>query len=598
MNQDKQSIYVFLFLFIIGFFLIIKRSTGPSSEITEEDLMDHIRYLSHPNREGRIPGSRGSKDVVSYLVKNFKSYGLKPGNRESFVQPFDIKTGIELDGENLLMINNDSLFAGKDYIPLSFSASGFVTGEVVFAGYGFNISDDNLEWNDYSKLDVAGKWVVVMRHSPERNNQHSLYSSHSSLHKKMLVARDAGAIGVVFISQIEDEELYPLKYAAEYNNVGIPAIHLSNSRADKFFKNLGWSRKKIQEKMNKTLQPLSFEINNVVIASHININPTTTRAANVIATIRSGNRKYRDEYIVIGAHFDHLGKGGVGSGSREPNSEETHPGANDNASGIAGLLELAQKLAAKKNKLKRSILFIAFDAEEKGLLGSKKFIESSEVDLGKITSMVNMDMIGRMKDSTATVGGVGTSPSFSRLIDSLKINRPFKLIMNNPGFGPSDHAVFYANDIPVLFFFTGFHDEYHTPKDTWKLINLPGTKNLVDLIYDIVVHLARSNERLVFSESGPKTGQMGAPKSFKVTLGIMPSYGSEKEGVEVAGISNLEGPAAEAGVKKGDVIKSINDKTIKNIYEYMDRLSELKSGMGVPLTLERNGKTITLQVVL
>ena len=596
MNQDKQSIYIFFFLFIIGFALIINRSTGASSDITEDEIMEHIRYLSHPNREGRYPGSRGSKDAISYIIKKLKSFGVQPGFQGSFTQSFDIKTGIALGKDNFFFLNSDTLSVGKDYIPISFSSNKYLEAEVVFAGYGFNIAEENLTWNDYQNLDVKNKWVIVMRNNPDRGNQHSIYYSHSSLHKKMLVARDAGAAGVVFISQIEDEGLFPFEYIPRYDNVGIPIIHLSNTTADRLLKTYNWSRKTIQEKMNNSQTSIAFEMDGTFIEAGVDITPVSSRAANIIGLIRSGNRKHRDEHIVIGAHFDHIGMGGEGSGSRKPSEKLLHPGADDNSSGTAGLLELAQKLSANKNKLKRSVLLVAFDAEEKGLLGSKHFIQNAPVDLNDIIAMVNMDMIGRMEDSTATVGGVGTSTMFESLLDSLMDKRPFNLIMNKPGFGPSDHASFYAEDIPVLFFFSGFHDDYHTPADTWKLINLNGEKHILDLIYDTVYHLARLKNRPVFAEAGPKQPQAITPARFRITFGIMPSYTSEKIGLEIDAISKTDGPAAKAGIKKGDVIKSINGKTIKNIYEYMERLSELRSGQTIPVIIDRNGKNLELSV--
>ena len=596
MNQDKQATYTFLFLFIIGFFLIINRSTGPSSEITQNEIMGHIRYLSHPNREGRLPGSRGSKDAISYIIKNLKSFGVQPGFNGSFTQPFDIQTNIEIEEDNYFVLNKDTLSLGVDYIPISFSSNKYVSGSVVFAGYGFQISEENIEWNDYQDLDIKNKWVMVMRNNPERGNLHSLYSSHSSLHKKMLVARDAGAAGIIFISQVEDNDLFPLEYISGYNNTGIPAIHLSNETTDLLLKKYNWSRKTIQETMDKKRSSISFDVKNTTINANVNLSPVNIRAANVVGLIRSGNRKYRNEYIVIGAHFDHIGKGGKGSGSREPEEQIVHPGADDNASGTAGLLELAQKISANKNKLKRSVIIVAFDAEEKGLLGSKHFVQNPSVELNNIVTMLNMDMIGRMKDSTATVGGVGTSPVFTNLLDSLKQNRPFNLIMNEPGFGPSDHASFYAQDMPVLFFFSGFHDDYHTPNDTWNLINLKGQKHILDLIYDTISHLARTKEKPMFSEAGPKQPIASAPTRFKIALGIMPSYTSTKEGLEVDAISKKNGPAAKAGIKKGDVIKTINGKSVKDIYEYMERLSELSSGETVPIEVERSEKTLVLNV--
>ena len=210
--------------------------------------------------------------------------------------------------------------------------------------------------------------------------------------------------------------------------------------------------------------------------------------------------------------------------------------------------------------------------------------------------MINLDMIGRMKESTFTVGGVGTSPIFEPLLDTLSLNRGFTLKKTMAGFGPSDHASFYATNIPVLFFFTGLHTDYHTPKDTWKLINPHGQKRLLNYIYDLVLELSKNNKKPSFTESGPKSGSMNRNVQFKVSLGILPSYTSTEVGLQVDGISKENGPASKAGILKGDVIKSIDGKLIKDIYEYMDRLSSLKEGMTVPITVERDGKVLTLSV--
>ena len=601
MNKNTNSLYTYILIVFLSLAMIQMKNIGTyqsgfSPSITENDIMDHIRYLSHKDRAGRYPGTRESKDVISYLIRHLKSFGVKPGgDNGSFVQPFNITDGIELGKYNSMSIDGDSLVTGDDYMPLWFSGNDTVSASAVFAGYGFSIDEKELNWNDYSGLDVSGKWVIVMRHGPERNNQHSLYAPHSTLHKKMLVARDKGAIGIIYVSQIEDTDLYPLKYIASYSNAGIPAIHLSNEMADKLFKSIGWTRKIIQKTMNKSLKTVSFKLP-VIINATVNLNPIQSRGANVVGLIQSGNRKYRNEYVVIGAHFDHLGMGGAGTGSRTPNTTGIHRGADDNASGTSGLLEIAHKLVSRKSRLKRSIILIGFDAEEKGLLGAKHFVENSLVDLENIVAMINLDMIGRMKDSSLTVGGVGTSEIFEPLLKKESIGRNFTINMTMPGYGPSDHAAFYTNDIPVLFFFTGFHSEYHTIGDSWKLINIKGEKAILNLVYDITFHLSRLPERPVFTEAGPKVGRMKRSSKFKVTFGIVPSYGSSKKGLEVDGISKPHGPAAKAGILKGDVIKSVNGKSINDIYEFMDRLEELEPGMTITVLIDRNGTEMQLPV--
>ena len=596
MNQNNRPLYLFSFIILLGLCLIQLKKSKDFPKITENEIMSHIRYLSHESRGGRYPGTKGSKDVIAYLVKEFKSYGIKPGINKSFVQPFDITTDLEIDKSSFATLNNDTLKLGDEYTPLSFSSDGNATGALVFVGYGFNINEEKLKWNDYKNIDVKNKWAIIMRHGPSRDEKHSKYANHMPLHKKMLVARDMGAVGVAFISQVEDENILPFNYMPGYKNEGIPAIHFSNEFADKILKQEGWSRRKIQEEMNQKLNSISFEIDNQKLTTKIKINKLKIRAGNVVGEIRSGNRKHRDEYIVIGAHFDHLGLGGHGSGSRKPKDVLVHPGANDNASGTAGLLEIAQKLSTQKGRLKRSVLLVGFDAEEKGLLGAKHFIKNPPIDLDKIITMINLDMIGGMKDSTVTVGGVGTSPSFEPLLDSLEKSRNIKISMSKPGFGPSDHAAFYSENIPVLFFFSGFDNEYHTPNDTWKNINLKGTESIVNLVYDVVFHVNRTSSPPVFTESGPKQAQTPAPKRFNVTLGIMPSYGSIEAGLEIDAISRVDGPAAVAGIKPGDIITSINGKGINDIYEYMDRLGELKPGMTVPVVVIREGKELVFRV--
>ena len=594
--ENNRALYLFGTIIAVGLILVQAKKSKLNTEITENEIMQHIRFLSHEDRGGRYPGTRESRDVISYIVKSLKSFGVKPGAGNSYVQPFNIKTGIELKSSNYIVLNSDTLLVLEDYAPLFFSSNSKDSGQVVFAGYGFNINTKQIKWNDYAGIDVEGKWVMIMRHGPERGDPNSDFRAHMPLYKKMLAAQDMGAIGVIFVSQIEDENLYPLEYVPGYSNEGIPSIHLSNKAADRLLNSLGWSRKSIQETMNRSRESVSFNVEGYRLKTNVNLNIAESRAANVVGVIKSGNRKYRDEYIAIGAHFDHIGYGGAGSGSRSPKENTIHPGANDNASGTAGLLELAQKLSANKGRLKRSILLVGFDAEEKGLLGSKYFVEKPTLPLTQIKTMINMDMIGRVKDSVVNIGGVGTSPVFRPLLDSLKFMHPLKLTLSDAGLGPSDHASFYTNEIPVLFFFSGFHDEYHTPEDTWKKINLGGEKDILNLVYDIVYNLSRLKNAPSFSATSPMKAQSSMATSFKVTMGIMPSYNSSKEGLEIDAISKADGPAAKAGIIGGDIIKSINNKPVKGIYDYMARLEEIDKGMTVPVQIERGGETKILIV--
>ena len=495
-----------------------------------------------------------------------------------------------------MVINRDTLSLGSDYIPLWFSGRGLVSASVQFAGYGFNINDGALAWNDYENINVKGKWALVMRNNPERNVRHSVYGPHSTFHKKMLVAKDNGAVGIIFISQKEDSTLFPFKFIPEYGNTGIPAVHLSNTLADKLLSQAGWNREKLQKEMQNNTTTELVELPEINISTNINIEEVKIRAANVVGELRSGHREFRDQYVVIGAHFDHLGMGGSGSGSLKPDNLAIHNGADDNASGVAGLLELAHLLKSQTSRLKRSILFVAFDAEEKGLIGSQYFVENSPVDLDKISTMINLDMIGRL-DSVIYIGGVGTSVLFSHLLDTLENETDLIISKSIGGYGRSDHMPFYNNSIPVLFFFSGSHQHYHTPDDDWKLINLKGETEILNLVHKLVYKLARLKDRPIFQNSG-LNNERKSPTSLRVTLGLMPHYGNPGNGLKIEAITNKSGPAAKAGISKGDVIKKINGKSVKDIYEYMERLGELRKGMTIPIEIERGEKTLIFSVDL
>ena len=601
MTDNRKLLSTISIIIIVGYCFYWFRQVGPgevgSPDIMPADIMKHIRFLADDDRAGRYPGTRQSRDVISYLINNLKTFGVQPGGiNGSYKQTFSLLDSVKLGKNNSLSVNKKPLNIEQDYIPLWFSGNATMSNDIVFAGYGFNLVTDSLVWNDYKDLNVEGKWVMVMRHSPERDNPHSIYAPHADLHKKMIEARDRGAAGILFVSQIEDTTLIPFKYISGYSKSGIPAIHLSNTVADNILKNAGTSRRTIQNKMNRLLKPESFNIPTVTVSASVELKNIYSRAANVVGKIISRNHRYRDEYIIIGAHFDHLGYGGPGSGSLKPDTTAIHNGANDNASGVAGLLELAHKLQSNRQLLKRSILLVGFDAEEKGLLGSKYFIENPTIDKMNIITMINMDMIGKMKDSTAMVGGTGTSPLFEPLLDSLSKISNLNLEYDQAGYGPSDHASFYAEDIPVLFFFTGDYDgHYHLPEDDWEKINSSGEKQILEIVYKAVIELSRNEVRPSFTIAGPKK-RPTQRRNQKVKLGIIPYYGGTIEGLKVDKIYNTSGSAAKAGIRPGDIIKSINRKPIKDIYEYMKRMEEIKPGQSVAIDIKRDGKIIMLTV--
>ena len=576
---------------------VVKEDTSP--EISIHDLKQHIIFLASDSLKWRKPGTDGGRIAAEYVAKEISNIGLSPIENNSF-QYFDVVTSISAGGNNTFRFKDFNGEAEMDFTPLSFSENGDVTAPVIFAGYGFDVKTDSISWNDYSGLDVTGKWVMVLRGDPE-DNPHGIFSEHSSLRKKTLVARDHGAAGILFLSGPEFEEtdeLIPLVYDQSQSGSAIHAIHIKRSVADRIIKESGYTISQLEQRLISDRKPVSFIVQEEITASTDLVKQTVT-TQNVAGILYGSDPRLKEEIIVIGAHYDHLGFGGAHSGSRRPDTLAIHNGADDNASGVAAILEIIEKLKEEQTKLKRSVLFLSFGAEEMGLLGSKYFVNNPSVDLGKIKLMFNLDMVGRLDSTTKTitVGGTGTAVGLSDLVQRLAEGKDLNVKLSSEGYGPSDHTSFYVENIPVLFFFTGVHEDYHTPEDDVEKINLSGEKLVAEFVHDLIIEAANVPESLVYQEAGPKEQPSGR-RRFKVTLGIMPDYASEGgEGLRVDGVLNNK-PAKRSGMEKGDVIVAMDGKPVKNIYDYMYRLEECKPGQRVNVDVLRNGKKITLVVEL
>jgi hypothetical protein len=322
--------------------------------------------------------------------------------------------------------------------------------------------------------------------------------------------------------------------------------------------------------------------------------------SNVLAYIEGTDYRLKDEVIVIGAHYDHLGYGGPNSGSRRPDTNAIHNGADDNASGVAALLEVAQYLFEHSDKLRRSVLFIAFTAEEMGVIGSKYFVNNCPIERSRIKYMLNMDMVGRYDEDKdkLRIGGTGTALGMGDYLEQIAMRHGVELEMSPEGYGPSDHASFYVENIPVLFFFTGAHEQYHTPEDDADLVLYDGMEEIAAFVADVTVALAGRGTTMAFQEAGPKEQQVGRTR-LRVTLGIMPDYGATEgtTGLRVDAVLE-DRPAKRAGMLKGDVIVAVEGKQVTNIYDYMYRLGELRPGQRATVDVVRNGEKVILIVDL
>ncbi len=525
--------------------------------------------------------------------------GYKSFN-DSYYQYFDVVTEVTAGEENYLKIGEYTAELGTEYTPLNFSSDGEVNSEIVFVGFGFDIDDDSIKWNDYANIDVTGKWVLALRADPELENADSKFIPYANERSKVLTAKEKGAAGIIFVSGVEfDKRDKLLKLAVDQteSNLGIPALHVKRAAVNKMLSQSGKTIEELEASLNTNKKPKSFSCKTKVSAqSKLTFNRVNTQ--NVIAYIEGSDNVLSKEYIVIGGHYDHLGFGGPNSSSRMPDSNAVHYGADDNASGVASVMEIAEKLASNRDSLKRSVIVMAFGAEEIGLIGSKFFTSSKVVDLKDIKAMINIDMVGRLKESKELfIGGVGTSSESEELVNSLIGTHDLKLGVSYNGFGPSDHATFYIEDIPVFFFSTGAHNDYHTPLDVIEKINFDGLKVVDDYIYDLVTNVINRDENLTFKEAGPK-GRNKSSRGSKVKLGIMPNFGkSDNTGLRVDAVTP-ESPAYNGGMLKGDVITAIEGGKIHNIYEYMARMGKLKPGQTITVDIVREDAKKVLLIQL
>jgi hypothetical protein len=495
-------------------------------------------------------------------------------------------------GDNEMTVFTDgkekSFELSKDFTALGFTDNKEVKGNLVFAGYGITAKD--LNYDDYANIDVKDKIVIVFRNHPDMKSPHSKFDQYSSLRYKTTTARDNGAIGIIFVNTKENKEdvLVDFKYDNASKITGISALSAKRDCLNFI------SLIDIQNQIDSTLTPKSFLLDEGVIAQiSTEVNEVRGTSLNVGAYLETGNEKLKDEYLVLGAHFDHLGWGG--DNSLYMGEPSIHNGADDNASGTTGLLELAEKFASIKNQINRKIVFIAFSGEELGLLGSSYVVNNFPLPIENDITMINMDMIGRLNDKNdLIVYGTGTSSKWKNILDD-KNEYDFNLTFNDEGFGPSDHSSFYGKKVPVLFFFTGTHSDYHKPSDDADKINLAGQEKLLKYVYDVTLTIVNSEARPDYiSVERKDTGKM---TGTKVYVGTVPDFAGEVDGYKLGGVTDGS-PAAKAGLQAGDIITQFGEKKISNIYDFTYALGNYVPGDKVKVLVKRGEEELTIEVEL
>ncbi len=594
---------------IIGIILVAFTGCPPppskfsSNEITGLELQQHIKYLASDELKGRMSGEEGNRLAAQYIANEFTRYRLQPvGDHGTYFQSFEFLSSIKEGKHNSLsvVVNTTRIpfTLDKDFRPISFSSDTSVSSQLVFAGYG--ISADSLHYDDYSNIDVKNKIVVVLRYSPGGKTGDTIYTKYSPLMVKTYTARDKGASGIIFVSGPVDDQAASL-VSFKYPVLAASGMAVGSMTWTAFDSILHFSGKDLyalQHEINSSVTPHSFVLPNVTVSWKTDVEKVYATTANILGLLEGSDPVLKDEVVVIGAHMDHLGMGGEGSGSLKPDTVAIHHGADDNASGTAGLLEAAQFFSAQRKTMKRSILFTSFSGEELGLLGSDYYTKHPAIPLSKTVAMLNMDMIGRMKDSTLVVEGMGTSPHWEELAKKENSHFSFNLKLKPDGFGPSDHASFYAKDIPVLFFFTNLHEDYHRPSDTWDKINYHDEQRVVDFVTRIGFDILNDSTRPSFTKVVASSPQPGGDRAgIQVSLGIMPDYADESVGLKISG-TRTGSPAEKAGLKSGDIIVKFGGKDIRNIYDYMYLLGNYKAGDEVIVVIKRGNEEISMKATL
>ena len=613
--KAKSRIPIYLRTLLVGLTLggtVAAALTGwtlePAARVSSVngDLAQHAKYLASEKLAGRGTGTPGINLARDYIAAEFAKYGLRPGGEKGgYFQGFDAAVGVTAkEPSNLRLGTEEPLTLNEDWVPLGLSASDRIAAEVVFAGYG--ITAKNYGYDDYEGIDVKGKVVLVLRYEPPPRDADSpfkkfpQYSIHAALRTKANNARDHGAVGMILVDLNDagrgQTELLSTASSLWRGGGSLVAAQAKRDVVEKRLAARGISLAALKEKIDGTEKPASMPLPGMTAAIQVNLAEVRRRAENVVAVLPGGEPSFRDENIVIGAHYDHLGLGHYGG--RDARAAGTiHPGADDNASGAAVLLDLARRLAQLPVKPARTIVFAAFSAEELGLFGSRHFVDSAQ-SIASTKAMINLDMVGRLRDNRVTVFGTRSGENLSQIVTTGARQLGLE-VTESDDIGRSDHLSFYNKKIPVLHLFTGIHEDYHRPTDTWQKLNIEGMARVSDLVMAAVLPIADAKAPINFVglPSRQPTEPRAGGRGLGTYLGSIPEYGAASEGVQLAGVSDGS-PAALSGLRAGDVIVRLADKKIQNIEDLTAALQAQKPGDEVAIVVLRAGNPVTLKATL
>ena len=580
-------------------------SCGAAPEPVTFDTRMLVEALASDELEGRLTGTAGSRKAADFIVAKLEAIGATPlPGADDFRLPFQFTAGVRDGGSHVSMrgtVADETTWGDSEVRALSFSENGAVSGELVFAGYGLSVPETNgFSYDSYDTLDVKDKVVLVLRYFPEdtEGELRTNLAKYSDPRYKAMAARQRGAVGLIVVTGPRSPnagELVPMTFDTALSGSNIHGVSVSGGVGDALIGLTGQALEDVQASLD-TGNPhvTGFDIPGVHITLETTVEREERTGYNVVGLLPPGDRTVDKPYVLLGGHYDHLGRGAGGNSlARGDESGQIHNGADDNASGVAAILSAGARLAQLERA--RGVILGFWSGEELGILGSADFVTSSPVPIDKVAAYLNFDMVGRLTDNKLTVQAVGTSPTWTPLVEELNTSAAFDMQLITDPYLPTDVTSFNQVDVPSLGFFTGSHDDYHRPTDDADALNYEGLERIADLGVAVAERLATQTEPLEFVRV-ERGAQQGSQTVMRIFTGTIPDYSQEADGLLLSGVVG-GGPAEAAGLQRGDVIIELSGQSIANIYDYTYALDLLKVGQPAAVVFVRDGESVKTELV-